>query len=153
MTDVEIINQRLLSFGKTLNNRPKWRVVWSDDQLEKRTGIFNEFVTGIFIRTKVGTFEVPKYPYIKERWILERYVPPEYSYNPEIPDSRNGSYEPLFPFEDGDGNPLPLNIKACEFIVRMAESPRSKMNENEIKAHLEKKEALEVEEILQSLGE
>lgn len=44
-------------------------------------------------------------------------IPPEFAANSELPDSKNGSYEPLYVFEDKDGNFLHPTRKAVEFLV------------------------------------
>lgn len=155
MTEVETINKHLAKFGKVkFSDFPRWRVVWSEDQFEHRIGVFHEFTGGILIRVVKGIQEVRKYPYLRERWILERFLAAdEGGYHPDIPNSRRGSYEPIFPFEDGDGNPLPLNLKATIFMVQAAESPATKMTESELKNILLAKEEKEVQEIFESLGE
>jgi hypothetical protein len=115
---MEHFNEFLRKFGNTPLGQPWYRLVWSDNELEIRHGTFNEFTTsGLFLRTVVDTRETPKYSYIKSRWILEKWIPPDKSYTPELPNSRNGSFEPLFVFEDRFGHPLEITYKALEFII------------------------------------
>lgn len=113
------INKILKNFGinQLDPKQPMFRLVWSEFQKENRLGEFNEYCGPIFIRTFTGVKEVPKYNYIKDRWILEQWYPPAISYNKELPESRYGSYEPIYVFEDKDGNRLPLNQTVVEMII------------------------------------
>lgn len=121
----ELINSWLRNNrGKNPAGEPNYRVVWSGEMTEKRFGTFRDFSpSGLFIREFRGVREVPKYPYLKERWILERWIPPEYSANSEIIDSNKGTYEPLYVFEDYKGNSLPLSLKVVQFITHCCENP------------------------------
>lgn len=92
------------------------RLVWSDDALELRFGNFNEFYGSIFLRNFTGVKEVKKYPWVKSRWVLERWYPPSVAYNPEIPESVKGSYEPIYIFQDRHDKPLPLSLRVVELI-------------------------------------
>lgn len=108
-------------------------MVWSTDQLEFREGEFNDFIAGtnVLLRTFKGVREVPKYSYIKDRWILERFIPGVYAYNPEMPLSMWGSYEPLFVFESNKGEYLPLSLKVVEVIVHQIENPGKVLTEQQ----------------------
>lgn len=116
MREVDYINKDLEKYGRDLRGRPLFRVVWSDDQFEVRKGTFNDFTgSGILIRSETGVKRVPKYNYIKERWILERLW---FGRNDELPESeREGSYENIYTFEARDGSYLPLDPKALEPIM------------------------------------
>ena len=144
MTDVEIINQQITSFGKNLREEPLYRIVWSDYQTELRYGRFREFFGKIFLREIVGTKEVPKYNFISERWILERWFPPEQVYNPEIPMSAQGSYEPIYVFQDKFGGYLHPNQRVTEIIIGRAEHPIRKTPE-ERKTEEEEREEKEIQ--------
>ena len=110
--------QRFLdSCGQTLTGKPRYKVVWSDDETELRISTFNEFSGDIFLRTFTGAKRVPKYPYVSSRWILEKFLPPEVAYSNSLPESSQGSYEPLFVFQDKDGNALPVVLPVLEIIV------------------------------------
>lgn len=119
MTDVEIINERLeLYYGKELDGRARYRVVWSTTEFEKRCGTFNEFYGQIFLREFIGIKECPKYPYDPDRWILEKLF---YVKNPEIIAEKPGSYEPFHVLKGPVGEFLPLNWKVIDMIVQWAE--------------------------------
>lgn len=116
---IETINQGLVDlFGiDTVNGLPIWRVVWSDSQLEKRFGEYEDRTTGgLYIRTFVGVREVPKYPWIKAKYVLERLVVvPEVNLN-DLPTQKI-SYEPMWAFQDENGKYLPPTLVVCKFIV------------------------------------
>jgi hypothetical protein len=117
--ELETINERLeLYYGHEIDGRPRYRVVWSTGQLEKRAGTFNEFYGQIFLREFIGIKEVPKYPYDPDRWIIEKlfYLP-----NTEIIAEKPGSYEPIYVLKAGDGSYLPLNWKVIDMVVNFAE--------------------------------
>jgi len=108
--DINQINARLrLHYGCNLFKMPNFRLVFSDNQFEKRWGTFREFYGKIFLREYTAMKEVPKYGFIKGKWVLERWLPPSLTYTPEVPDSSNGSYEPMYVFQDVNGNALEVN--------------------------------------------
>jgi hypothetical protein len=146
----DTINLRLKDSGTNLTDQPLYRLVWSDNELEFRRGIFREFVGNIFVRETVGVKQVPKYSYIKARWILERWIPPDACYNPEIPNSQWGSYEPIYVFQDKNGNSLPFSEKVVYFIITLAEKKTRVTPEERLAESLAKEEA-EINEYLESL--
>lgn len=112
---IETINTQLVDlFGiDTITGMAIWRVVWSDDQREKRLSVFTE--AGIELIYPV-VMELPKYAYIKERYVLERLVVVPEINQDEIPASKL-SYEPIWVFRDKDGNYLPPKLAAAKFVV------------------------------------
>lgn len=117
--DVESINEKLLLYyGREIDGRQRYRVVWSTTQLETRVGEFNEFYGSIFLRTFTGIKEVPKYPYDKDRWIVERLF---YVKNHEIIAEKPGSYEPIYVLKGPSGEFLPLNWKVVDLVVSYAD--------------------------------
>lgn len=140
MTEVEIINEQLKKFGHGSLNEPLYRIVWSDGEIELRRGTFRDYAGNLFIREVTETRWTKKYNYISERWIMERLIPPEVCYNPELPGSQFGSYEPIYVFQDKNGKFLPLNARVAEFLVNLAEK-RTKLTEQElINEELEKED-------------
>lgn len=117
MPDAKFINGELKKLGVNTYNEPIWRLVWSQDQLEKRFGEFNEFYGRIFLRSFTGVREVSKYPHIVNKWILERWFAGEKAYHPDNVESNRGSYEPIYVFADKDNNSLPLNMRVCEIVI------------------------------------
>lgn len=95
-----------------------WRIVFSDDQFEKRLGTYQDITpNGLFIREVTEVREVPKYrQWIQQKYVLERLV--------AVPDQQlielvttKLSYEPIWTFEDKDGNYLPPKWEAAKFII------------------------------------
>jgi hypothetical protein len=116
----DTINELLLThFGRdTVTGLAMWRVSWSEDQYEMRLGDYEDFTeAGIYIRTVREVREVPKY----NQWIIRKYVleqlvgiPPQNQ--AELPTSKM-SYEPMFPFEDRNGDYLPPSFEAAKFVI------------------------------------
>lgn len=143
---VEAINKRLADRGKTLDGRPVWRVSWIDDQREIRKGKWDIITeAGIYLRTEVGIKEVPKYPWIKGCWGLEKivFLPENSDAHLELVNIRNGSYELIYPFCDSNGNPLPVNARVVEMVLWHLENP-TKRFESDDKEEDQKKFAEEV---------
>src|SRR5690606_31743133 len=112
----ESINRQLKDlFGiDTVTGLPMYRVVWSEDQLEKR--LTDRTDTGIhLLRPEVRL--LPKYrQWIQNKYVLERLVVvPEINAH-ELPTQKL-SYEPLWVFEDKKGNALPPTVWACKFCI------------------------------------
>lgn len=116
MAETVVTINRLLreTFGiDTVTGIAIWRVVFADDQYEKRMTDTTD--TGIQLLTPEVRL-MPKYPWIRGKWVLERLVlVPEI--NQEELVGQKLSYEPIWPFEDKDGNPLPPKWAACKFVV------------------------------------
>lgn len=111
------INQFLTSkYGLSLDGKPRFRVVFSEDLKEHRKGLFSELAVFEEIR------EVPKYSFIKNRYILEVYTlayPGIFGRairaKEEIVMSGDG-YEPLRVFETKKKVYLRPDIEICEYI-------------------------------------
>lgn len=117
MEAISAINKRLLDhYGRFEDGRANWRVVWSDDQLEKR------WVTSTdegFLLSSPMIAEVPKYSYIQHRYILERLVPVADFMGSELVDKT--SYEPIWTFQDNEGNALPPIWETVFLLVRQVQ--------------------------------
>ena len=114
-TDIKIINQRLIDyFGMdSLTSKPMWRIAWANDQYEKR---LTKYTPEGFELIVPQVFELPKYQWLKDRWILERLVLIPDVHVGELPTQKQ-SYECMWAFEDRNGNPLPPKYEACKFII------------------------------------
>jgi len=102
-----------------------------------RRGKFSDFYGKIFLREVEEVREVPKYWMNPDRWVLERltYLPPEAAIHKEIVaardfdiyrPTRNGSYEPIYFFQDGQGEPLPVtewSLEAVMYSLEFGERP------------------------------
>ena len=125
-SEVRRINKELKVYGSNLQGKPIFRVVFSNDQIEKRRAARNVFSDSgqIFLRREVGVFELPKYPWIVNKWILERWYPAEKTYHPDIISSREGDYVCIYVYQDGDGNYLSPLLKVAQIVVRHILNPR-----------------------------
>lgn len=146
----DLVNRNLKVGGTNLLGQPLYRIIWSDNELEKRIGTFKDYFGGIFIREVREARLVPKYNYISERWVLERWIPPELCYNPELPDSQWGSFEPIYVFQDKYGKALPFSERVVHFIINLAEK-QTKITPEERKAEYDAKEEKEIQEYIESL--
>jgi hypothetical protein len=155
MNDVDVINQRLEDYyGREIDGRAHYRVVWSTSQIETRIGEFNEFYGSIYLRTFKGVKQLPKYPFDKDRWVVEKLM---YIRNDEILADKPGSYEPFYVCKGPDGEFLPLNWKVVDFVVSYAEAKPVgiKLTDKDTKAEEEKEllaEAAYFEEELHDRG-
>lgn len=101
---------------------PIWRIVYSEDQFEKRLGTFRDFTSeNIFIRELTEVREVPKYrQWIQDKWVLERVMPVDGINAEELTEKL--SYEPVWVFEDKHGNPLPPKWEVIEIVLHAIHS-------------------------------
>lgn len=114
--NIDTINNYLTNnYGSdAVTNQPIFRVVWSEDQFEKR--MMDVTDEGIQLLTpQVRT--VPKYrQWIHERYVLERLVlVPDYQ-REELADSKI-SYEPIWVFTSIFDEYLPPKIDACKIVI------------------------------------
>ena len=114
MENISAINKRLVElYGKSIDGRPNFRVVFSDTQYEKRFGTFEVCMGNIFLREETCLKEVPKYPYIHGKHVLEELKYGDFPDQPFV----TSSYEPLWTFMDKDGNALYPIWDAVEVVV------------------------------------
>jgi len=122
-SEARAINYLLeVRYGKDeVRNKPRYRVSWSTNETERRFGKYHVYYMGhIFLREEVGELEVPKYPNHQDTWILEHFV---YSPIEEIPETKNGHYEILYPFLSPKQEPLEPLFRVCEIVVWMHRNP------------------------------
>lgn len=111
---VEYCNRQLRDrFGFASDNRSIFRIVWSTDQTEIRKIEYTE--SGIYL-VNPRIERCKKYPWIVDKWILERLVEVPSMQAEEIPESPL-SYEVLWIFQDKNENKLPPNLDAALFII------------------------------------
>ena len=114
MEKIESINKTLRNlFGYDDTGREIYRVVWANDQFEKRLTDCTD--SGIqLLHPEVR--ELPKYPWLKDLYVLERLtVIPDVN-RKDLPTQKL-SYEPIWSFIGADGNPVPPTVQACKFII------------------------------------
>ncbi len=104
-------------FGiETTSDRPIYRVVWSNNEFEKRLMHYKD--SGIKLLTP-EVREVPKYKqWAADRYILERlsYVETDIKENQELTVNKV-SYEPIWSFVDNKLNYLPPKYEVCKIII------------------------------------
>ena len=147
----DVYNERLVTFygNEVHSGLPKYRLVRSENQTEKRYGSYDVLTqeTGIWLGSKNGLVEVKKYWYLPDCWLVERL---EISPNPYLYEKF--SYEPILPFLDKDNHPLPLNWKAIEFFLnRLEKATRNILTEADHLAQEEKKQEAESNKVFAEL--
>lgn len=113
---IESINNQLVDlFGiDTISGDPIWRVVFSEEQFEKRLMEYTD--EGLqLLHPEVRL--VPKYrQWIQQKYVLERLtVIPDINAD-ELPYNRL-SYEPIYVFETASGKYLPPRIDVAKIVI------------------------------------
>jgi len=110
---IERINETLQrQYGSHDDGRPRFRVVWSEDQIEKR---WTKYTKEGLELLNPEVVELKKYQHIKERYVLEQL-----SVVPDTPDNDltvKLSYEPLWTFQDRHEDYLPPRAEVCILII------------------------------------
>lgn len=98
-------------YGLAFNSQPNFRVVFSEDQYEKRwTDKTDDGFDLLYPEVRL----LPKYKqYIHEKYILERLVP----VTGDTDLTTEVSYEPAWVFQDKNGNALPPWLDGCKYII------------------------------------
>jgi hypothetical protein len=125
MESLDVVNQRLIDhFGRAWNGIANWRIVWSEDQFEKRLTHYSD--KGILLPFP-EVRELPKYrQWIQNKWVLERYLVIPQTNQAELPSTQM-SYEPVFVFEDKDSNALPYNWNVAKWVIETIYEQAAKM--------------------------
>lgn len=122
---IQSINQQLIDlFGiDTISGLPLWRIVFSEDQYEKRLVAYTD--TGLQLLYPEVRL-VPKY----RQWIQEKYVLEQLTIIPDINTdelpSTKLTYEPIYVFESQLGHALPPKIQVAKFVIDSVYAARGK---------------------------
>ncbi len=127
--EIERMNKLLKdAYGQdTDTGLPMWRIVFSDDQFEKRESKFTPSgVELLFPQVQ----ELPKYQHIRHKWILEQLV--------LVPDINvktlvglRKSYECLIAFHNATTlEPLPPNYEVAQFCIQMVYDAKNNAQPN-----------------------
>jgi hypothetical protein len=129
--DIRFINKTILDrYGFDYMRRPIFRVAWTTNQLETRLGEHEVFYGTIYLRTDFGVYTLPKYQFAQDRWVLERLFPN----NPEVTGIQSDhTYEALYVFENKDGSPQDVNLRAVNYICWHAMNPGRRMIASDFK--------------------
>lgn len=122
--DVDLINKTIKANGTNEYGDPLFRVVFSDDQVERRLGNFTDTHGGLFVRQVTEVREVRKYPWIKEKWILERWASGELAAHKDLREVKNGVYICVYVFQDPKQEYLPPLLKVAEIVINNLLNPR-----------------------------
>ena len=128
-TTVKAINLALREMHgiEVANSRPRFRISWSTTSSEVRYGTYSiYYMEHIFLRDETGYVACAKYPNNPDRWVLEMLV---YAPIAEVPESRNGHYEPLYVFQDKKGEYLPPLHQVAEIIIWALKNPEKNLVE------------------------
>lgn len=150
---IDHINGMLSVRGRSLDGRPIFRIVWSSDQFELRSGLFTDWYGAIIIREVRDIRQVHKYSYAMDRWVLERltFLPRENRIiENELIGAMAGTYEPLLVFWNDDFTPIPVHWNLVERILWNLENHRP---ERKNKKMIEAEEREEVEKEIKELEE
>lgn len=111
---IEKINEWLArDYPKHIDGRPMFRIVWSEDQFEKRW--IDTTKDGLQLLNPVVE-EVPKYKqYIQGKYILERIVTILPGVETDLVERE--PYEVLWVFQDRHGEYLPPRYDACKIVI------------------------------------
>lgn len=113
LESIETLNERLINIFGKFNGQPKFRIVWSEDQYEKRLTKYSKEGLELLQPQMV---ELPKYKqWIHNKYILEQLVPVPENQLHELTTAL--SYEPLWVFEDNQGNALPPKWQAIHLLI------------------------------------
>jgi len=112
---VQINRQLREKYGVTLGGENRYRLVWANDLTEHRDKKYDD----IMARAETNAVLVPKYSYLKERWVLEfrAEVP---VYQGEIKDW--DGYECFYAFQWPDGSYQEPSWFHCDFLCYMKEN-------------------------------
>ncbi len=144
--DINLINQRLRDqFGSDVSSdKPIYRIVWSSDELEYRTGLFCDYSPGtnILIRSVYETRLVKKYNYINPpEYILECLMPNQHD---EI--KAKLSYEPIWTF----GEQHDIVWRALELLIYTIRNPHKPFTDEQL-ATMENEELIKDAELIDKM--
>ena len=123
MESIESLNQRLIDYyGITVDSGESiWRIVWSDDQVEKR---LTRHTREGFELLVPEVQELPKYrQWIHNRWVLEQLVRVPEGTSKELTVNQI-SYEPMWVFQNDKDEALYPVWEALELIISTVQAAR-----------------------------
>lgn len=144
------LNEQLIDlYGiDTITGDPIWRIVWSEDQFEKR--LMDVTDTGISLLVPEVRL-VPKYrQWIKKKYVLERLVLIPEINTSELPATKV-SYEPIFVFSDKNDNYLPPRIDISQIVIDTIYAAQGKSSLAKYIDNSDEENAKNIEEIYEYL--
>lgn len=151
--EVDKINLNLETYFGTEEGKPKYRVVWANEQFEIRKAQRAKFdIHGNFLGVEEGILRVPKYPMYKNLYVLERilfYTDP----TGELLDTEKGTYEAIYEFTDYHGKYVHPIWEKCKKICIHLEAPKEKKSEQTIYDEMIAKRDKDAEQIYERLND
>ena len=131
---IDSINRRLFEEYRILDGRPIYRIIWSEEQLEKRfSDKWTDWYGHVLIRSEYKAVRtIKKYWYLNPPcWVLEKliFLPSSWQVKElikELVEGHNGTYEPVYSFRDSNNNPLPVVTEVVDFILEKLHNPTKK---------------------------
>ncbi len=153
MEDIKIINKNLLRYGVMADGRPRFRVVWSTDQVEKVFGDFDKQSGDLYLGTDRSVVrEVKKYALagvlLADRWILEEL---DFTPSSVLVDSEKGHYEPRWVFRTREGWYQAPIWKAVEYLVKRRLARVERGDARTVKNQEERDDADYMQEVINML--
>lgn len=149
----------ILAGGTNRFNGPNYRAVWSNSRLETIGDEHEDYdAAGNKIRSVVEYRQIPKYWMSPNRWIVEKWMPPEYYGSPESWKKQTGAliggkfmlqlgdfpsqgdYELAYTLEEMDGTWMPLNSTVVEGVVLRIQASIERFTAAQRKASLLRRE-------------
>lgn len=151
------LNRKIEDNYGQLENRARYRLVWSEDEFEHRLGTYRDYTSnGLFIREVTEVREVPKY----KQWInpptfvLERLTPYTETNHEGTMIGKLG-YEPLHVFSQKlDRNDVPIfgAVKyLIEVVIEGTKSPDTFVKYKDTSERALQESRIEVEKIMEQL--
>ncbi len=116
----EFNNWLLRDFGYFDGGKPRYKLVWSEDEIEK---VLSQYTREGFELLTPQIIEKYKYrQWIHERYVLEKLV--------AVPESHLEvsvypmSYEPIYTFQNKNGDYLEPHYGATRFLINYLENPK-----------------------------
>ena len=121
--DIDRINAKLIEeFGYELDGRPRFRIVFSEDEYEKRITSYTD--EGFELPVPEVRL-LPKYKqYIHQKYILEHLIPMA----GETDLVEKMCYNPIWTFQDKHGNYLPPFFDGCRVVIESMYAAMGKAN-------------------------
>ena len=119
-----------------LDRRPMYRIVWSEDQFEKRfSDKWTDWYGHIMIRQEYNAVRtIKKYWYVKKPcWVLEKLVFMQGQWHlkelmKELVEAHNGTYEPVYTFlDDKKLINLPVDEEIIDQIIWQLQNPTKRL--------------------------
>jgi hypothetical protein len=150
MNSENVIAERINEFlsrvygTNVLCNKPNWRVIWLPDITIRVHETYEDITeSGIYLGTKTGFREKPKYWYLQPCWGIEKlYIADSLAIKEDL-SGEAYSYELMFPFLNGDDEQVPLREYPVQFFVHQYTHAEKRIRD--IQGEMEKRDEVAVQ--------